>query len=114
VQKRRRNAPWKKNETVRLVREYLKAIDELTAVKSITGKKLHVFQGMVEDCERMENEDDQAGVEINPYGESAIERVQWALQIIKEMDDDCTKLLSDLQVALNEVTTLSLYAGKNS
>ena len=90
------------------MREYLTCIDELTTISIILEKKINVFEGLQRDLERLDEED--VGKEPNnPAGESANERVAWALETVKEQFDGCQRLLTDLGVSMNGVCLLFLY-----
>ncbi|KAI4209467.1 MAG: hypothetical protein LQ351_007598 [Letrouitia transgressa] len=105
--KRRRHAPWRKNETVKLVRDYLCCVDELTTVKSILQKKVELFKGMQQDVRRFESEDNRARKPVNnPSGESAHERVKWALTMAKDQHDCFERLLLDTKQSMEALFQL--------
>ncbi|KAI9771406.1 MAG: hypothetical protein M1839_002796 [Geoglossum umbratile] len=105
--KRRRYDPWRRNETVLLVREYLACIDELTAVCLILTKKIELFEGLKRDCRKFERDDIMARKEPDdPEGVSAEARASWAIMMVKEQHDACKKLLADLQLSMNALFQL--------
>lgn len=105
--KRRRYDPWKRNETVKLVREYLSCVDELTTVKLILHKKLELFQALLLDAKKFEVEDFRARNEPNnATGESSQERVVWALGMVKAQHDCFERLLIDLKQSMNALFQL--------
>lgn len=105
LQKRRRYDPWKRNETVKLVREYLSCVDELTTVRVILHKKLELFQALLLDAKKFEIEDSRARNELNnAAGESAEDRVVWALGLVKAQHDCFERLLIDLKQSMNAVS----------
>lgn len=107
VQKRRRYEPWKRDETVKLVRDYLSCIDELTTVKLILQKKVELFQGMQKDMRKFEAEDNRARKPPdNPKGESAQERVVWAIVMVKTQLDCFERLLIDAKQSMDAVRHL--------
>ncbi|KAI4282529.1 MAG: hypothetical protein L6R38_002873 [Xanthoria sp. 2 TBL-2021] len=96
--KRRRYAPWRKDETVKLVRDYLACVDELTTVKSICQQQVNLFKGMQQDVRKFEQEDNRARrTPDNPQGESMHERVKWALTMVKTRHDTFERLLTSSQ-----------------
>ena len=64
-----------------------------------------MLEGLQRDLERLDNEDTQKEPD-NPAGESANERVAWALVMVKEQNDGCQRLLTDLGVSMNAVRLL--------
>jgi hypothetical protein len=104
-QKRRRYDPWKRNETVELVREYLACIDELTTICLILARKIELFEGLKRDCRKFERDDIMARREPDdPEGISAEARATWAIMMVKGQHDACKKLLADLQLSMNAVS----------
>ncbi|KAL8739425.1 MAG: hypothetical protein Q9190_007774 [Brigantiaea leucoxantha] len=106
--KRRRHAPWRKDETVKLVRDYLSCVDELTTAKMIYQKKVELFKGMQQDVRKFETEDNRARKPVdNHNGESASERVKWALIICKAQYDSFERLLLDAKQSMEAVSFCS-------
>ncbi|KAL8705938.1 MAG: hypothetical protein Q9201_000993 [Fulgogasparrea decipioides] len=105
--KRRRHAPWRKNETVILVRDYLACVDELTTVKQICAKQVDLFKGMQQDVRKFESEDNRARRSPdNPQGESMHERVKWALTLVKTRHDRFENLLIDARQSMEALFQL--------
>ena len=105
--KRRRTAPWRKNETVKLVRDYLACIDELTVIKLICQKQVELFKGMQQDVRKFETEDNRAKrLPDNPNGESMHERVKWALTLVKARHDAFDRLLIDTKQSMEALFQL--------
>lgn len=103
-QKRRRYDPWKRNESVNLVREYLSCVDELTTIKLTLQKKMDLFQALLLDAKKFEIEDLQGQKEPNsPDGESSQERVLWAMGMVKSQLDCFERLLIDTKQSMNAV-----------
>lgn len=105
--KRRRHAPWRKNETVKLVRDYLACVDELTIVRLICQQQVDLFKGMQQDVRKFETEDNRARrTPDNPIGESMTERIKWALNLVKSRLDSTEKLLIDARQSMEELFQL--------
>lgn len=105
--KRRRYEPWRKDETVKLVRDYLTCIDELTTIRLPLQKKLGLFNGMQEDVNKFETDDILAQKQPdNPLGESCQDRVAFALNVIKEQHDCFERLLIDCKQSMDAVCFL--------
>ena len=104
-QKTRRYDDWKRNETVKLVKEYLICIDELAGLKQLFLKKLSFFENLAKDVEEQEEEDQRDNVLThNEKGESAKLRVLRAIEHLRRDADDAERLLADLLQALNAVS----------
>lgn len=89
---------------MRLVREYLACVDELTTIKLIMQKKVEHFRALFLDAEKFETEDSQAGLEPNRIdGETSPARVTWALKMVKAQHDSIDRLLLDLKQSMNAV-----------
>ncbi|KAI9774155.1 MAG: hypothetical protein M1840_005248 [Geoglossum simile] len=91
---------WKRNDSVILVREYLTCIDELTSISVALNKKIKVLEGLQQDVQKFEMEDATTEPD-NPDGERAAERLQWALDILKEQRTGYQELLVDLRLSLD-------------
>ncbi|KAL8839581.1 MAG: hypothetical protein Q9170_001685 [Blastenia crenularia] len=105
--KRRRHAPWRKDETVKLVRDYLACIDELTTIKLICQRQVELFKGMQQDVRKFETEDNRARrLPDNPNGESMHERVKWALSFVKARHESFEKLLIDTRQSMEALFQL--------
>ena len=89
---------------MKLVREYLACVDELTTIKLIMQKKVEHFGTLLQDVKKFEAEDSQAGIEPNyPDGETSLARVTWAARMIKAQHDSIDRLLLDLKQSMNAV-----------
>ena len=105
--KRRRFDKWVRNETVKLVREYLTCVDELTTVRAIIQKKLELFTKVALDVKKFEADDLKARLlPDNPIGESASARIDFALNMIKHQCDCYDRLLIDLKQSMNALFQL--------
>ena len=103
--KRRRFDEWKPRVTVRLVREYLACLDELIYINLNLKKKLELFKIMKLDIQKFEGEDLRMGkVPDNPAGESALDRIEWAIKTIKHDYECFERLLIDLKQSLDAVS----------
>ena len=102
--KRRRYEPWKKDETVKLVREYLCCIDELTTIRLSLKKKVELYTDLKEDVRRFEMDDISSQKQPdNGSGESAEDRVAFALTLLKEQYDCFERLLIDCKQSMDAV-----------
>ena len=105
--KRRRYEPWKKNETVKLVRDYLGCIDELTTIQLSLKKKVELYTGLGEDVKKFETDDIMSRkLPDNPNGESAQDRVAFALNLLKEQHDCFERLSIDCKQSMDAVCSL--------
>ncbi|KAL9603603.1 MAG: hypothetical protein Q9219_001106 [cf. Caloplaca sp. 3 TL-2023] len=105
--KRRRYAPWRKNETVKLVRDYLKCIDELVVIKAICQNQVTLFKGIQQDVRKFETEDNRARrTPDNPNRETMHERVKWALNLVKARHDAFENLLIDAKESMEALFQL--------
>ena len=103
--KRRRFDEWQPKATVTLVRKYLSCIDELTYITLTLKNKLEMFEVMKLDIEKFEGEDLRMGkLPDNQEGESAIERIDWAVKHIKNDYEIFERLLIDLKQSLDAVS----------
>lgn len=94
---------------MKLVREYLSCVDELTTVKLILHKKVELFQALLLDVKKFEAQDFQIRNEPNnATGDSSEERVKWALRMVKAQHDCFERLLIDLKKSMNAVSLLRL------
>ena len=105
--KRRRHEKWRPRVTVELVRDYLNCIDELTTVKIITHKKLDMFKVMQQDIKKFEAEDMRMGKTPDYVeGETAGERLLWAIGMVKAQADCWDRLLIDLKQSMDALFQL--------
>jgi hypothetical protein len=109
LQKIRRYDPWRRNETIKLVRAYLVCLDELTVLGEIFEKKLDFFQRLRKDCSIIPELQDH--IESNPLdnadGETPSERIAMAEHMMEDSSVRCKQLTADLQVSLNSVSSPS-------
>lgn len=71
-----------RNETVKLVREYLNCVDELTTIRLILQKKVELFQTLLLDVKKFEADDLKSRIlPDNPAGETAEDRINFALKM---------------------------------
>jgi hypothetical protein len=97
--------PWKRDETITLVRRYLSSIDELGYISQIYERKLDLLQRMLEDCKELESSETAAGRSPNnPGGVSMEERIQFATLFVKEVHTSCERFIKDLNVSMNAVS----------
>ena len=102
--KRRRYEPWRKAETVKLVREFLACIDELTTIRLSLKKKLEMYRALLEDVTKFEMDDLLARKPPdNPRGESSQDRVAFALTMVQEQYDCFERLLIDCKQSMDAV-----------
>ena len=102
--KRRRYDRWKPEVTVQLVRDYLSCIDELTTVRLILSRKVELFKIMQLDIKKFEAEDTRSRkTPENPEGETAPERLVWAMNTVKAQHDCFERLLIDLKQSMDAV-----------
>lgn len=105
--KRRRHEKWEPNKTVDLVRDYLNCIDEVTTIRLITHKKLDLFTVLLQDVNKFEAEDLRMGLQPdNPDGESASERLTWAIGLVKAQAECFDRLLIDLRQSMDALFQL--------
>ena len=105
--KRRRYEKWEPKKTVDLVRDYLNCIDEVTTIKLMTHKRLDLFKVMLQDVKKFEAEDLRMGtLPDNADGESASERLTWAIGVVKEQAECFDRLLIDLRQSLDALFQL--------
>ena len=105
--KRRRFEPWVRNETVKLVREYLNCVDELTTIRLILQKKVELFQTLLLDVKKFEADDLKARMlPDNPAAESAQDRINFALKMVKAQHDCFERLLIDTKGSMNALFQL--------
>jgi len=103
--KDRRYLQFQRNESVKLVREYLSCIDELTTVGIILTNTITMLENLLKQIEKYEQEDPDAKPD-NPEGESTTDRVKWAMAIVKEESILIQELLADLRQSLTALFQL--------
>ncbi|KAI9794126.1 MAG: hypothetical protein M1833_000438 [Piccolia ochrophora] len=102
--KRRRFDQWKRNESVKLVQDYIACVDELTTIVSILNKNLDFLDRLKQDCERMEEE--ELSAPNCPKGKRTVERVIWAISVVKDNHDQLQSLLNDLESSMQALFQL--------
>lgn len=101
----RRYERWQRDTTVELVRAYLQCIDELTHLEGLYRKKMVFFQRLRKDVESFETQNSTAGIEPEcTSGETSIERVAFAEELVATSAEHCKDLIADLRQALNSVS----------
>ncbi|KAG8534270.1 uncharacterized protein KY384_001114 [Bacidia gigantensis] len=100
--KRQRFDEWQPKVTVTLVRKYLNCLDELTYITLNLKKKMSMFKAAQLDIKSFELEDkDRGNLPDNPDGESALQRLEWAITTIKNDSEYFERLLIDLKQSLD-------------
>ena len=113
--KRRRYEQWKPKVTVKLVREFLGGIDELTTIKLILQKKVELFKVMQLDVKKFEIEDSRfSKTPENSLGESALQRLDWAINTVKDQNECFERLLIDLKQSMDAVSIPQSTKGTSS
>ena len=92
------------------MRTNLTCIDELAALATIFGKKIDLLTGVEEDCARFEKEDESKDLQVsNIQGETAQQRVKFALRLCKETREHTQRLIADLTESVNTVSQASIF-----
>ena len=105
--KRRRYQKWEPKKTVKLVRDYLSCIDEVTTISLILKQKVELFNIMQHDVKKFENDDIRSGkLPDNPEGETSPQRLQWAMNLVKRQDECFERLLIDLKQSMDALFQL--------
>lgn len=94
------------------MRDYITCIEELSTISKVLARKRSFLQRLLEDCGEIEAEniiessrsDADADDTIKKEG-SMVERVNWALEIIRDQDDLTRSILEDLQGSMQAVRT---------
>ncbi len=124
LQKQKQKLPWKRWESVKLVRNYLNCLDELRVIQSINSGKVAMFRGMLRDVAQMEKEYREEGLEETLHyeheednrsfetrnTETMTERVEWALKMLQDQESDIEQLITHFHTALNEVCRYTTLA----
>jgi len=96
-----------RDETVKLVRDYLNCVDELTTIRLILAKKVDLFKTMTEDFQKFEADDLRARkLPDNPSGESAQDRLTFAHNSVKAQHDCIERLLIDTKSSMSALFQL--------
>lgn len=115
----RRYEEFKRNESVKLVKEYLTCTDELTSIVQVLRGKASMLKQLLKNVERDEEvdknveHDEQAEktADLSQEAEkrkpgpldSARERIEWALALVEDQDRAFQSLLDDLRLATEAV-----------
>lgn len=112
-QKARRGAPFKRHESVNLVREYIACMDEVTQLHSIYEQKLDFLSKLRKDCEVIQNssgpdtfgDQNQASTTGNDCepSKTMTEQVDWAVDQLKANHEGLPRTLTDLRNSLDDV-----------
>ena len=102
--KTRRYDRWKPRESVGLVEEYLMCADELKTLNLLFKKRVEFFRGLEKDVMIQNDEDSHGPLSTeNAKCESALERVQWAVDTAESQVKDTEMLIADLSQAMDSV-----------
>ncbi|KAG9236267.1 hypothetical protein BJ875DRAFT_372475 [Amylocarpus encephaloides] len=108
--KKQRYQPWKRNETVELVREFLACTDELSTLQMISAQKLDFLTRLQQDCRRFDEEDanrpEARGCQSDASKPTWSARAEIAVHSVKRAKDDYDRLLADLSNSLNSLFQL--------
>ena len=89
------------------MRDYLNCVDELTTIRHIIQKKVELFQTMMLDVKKFETDDLQVRkLPDNPKGETALDRLTFALNLVKVQHDCIDRLLVDAKASMNALFQL--------
>ena len=103
--KRRRYEKWEPKKTVKLVRDYLSCIDEVTTVSLILKRKVDLFKIMQHDVKKFETDDTRSGkAPDNLEGETSPQRLHWAMNLVKAQQECFERLLIDLKQSMDAVS----------
>jgi len=103
--KDRRYLKFQKNESVKLVREFLACIDELATVGIILTNTITMLENMMKQIDKYKQEDPDSEPD-HPEGESPAERVKWAIAVVEEESILVHELLADLRQSLTALFQL--------
>ena len=102
--KTRRYDEWHPKETVKLVHEYLMCADELKMLNLLFSKRMAFFKGLEKDVMIQNSEDSHGPLSTDNEGcETALERIQWAINNLERDVKNTELLLADLLQAMNSV-----------
>ena len=99
--KRRRFDRWKRNESIKLVQDYITCVDELTLIVDLYVKKLDFLSRLRKDCELFEFQDNHAPN--NARGKPATVRIDWAIGVVEEAYVYLDSMLKDLKSSMGAV-----------
>lgn len=103
----RKFEPWS-DDTAKLFRSYLTAIDELRTLDKIYKKKLQFLEHLGEDCVDIQEELTQDGenAATGPITITMAERVEFALRAVRDLSNQCEELYTDLSSSLESMSQL--------
>ncbi|KXS95182.1 hypothetical protein AC578_6596 [Pseudocercospora eumusae] len=106
--KNRRFQPWKRDETVKLVKEFISCLDELKLLSLSCRRKLKFFEGLQKDLKNHETEDQKRRrlPVNNATADTALQRAQWATSVLKDERDSLDYLYEDVTQALSALFQL--------
>ncbi|KAI9844689.1 MAG: hypothetical protein M1837_005431 [Sclerophora amabilis] len=107
--KRRRFEKFERQASVRLVKDYITCIEELSIISDLLRKKVSFLERLRQDCEVLESEDllkrrpsdDKIKTE-----KSMVKRVDWALVIVRDQYDNIRFIFDDLQGSMQALFQL--------
>jgi hypothetical protein len=100
--KRRRFDGWKRYESIKLVRDYITCVDELTLIVDLYAKKLDFLSRLRKDCELFEFQEKEAPN--NDRGKPTLVRIDWAIGVIEEAFVLLDSMLKDLKISMSAVS----------
>lgn len=103
--KRRRYEKWQRNKTVELVRDYLNCIDEVKTIRLILQRNIELVNILEVDIKKFEADDIRTHkAPDNPEGEASLERLVWAMGMVKAQHECFERLLIDLKQSMDAVS----------
>ena len=124
-QRKRRNSPWKRGESVKLVKEFVHCMDEISQLYSISEQKIEYLNKLREDCETLEPPAPRK-IDVGTHGihgtydyrRDMIDRIDGAIKLIKSNHELMPRILGDLKGSLdvvsNDLETCSQHIQLNS
>ena len=94
-------------KTINLVKEFIVCLDQLRAISAVHSRKQVFFQSLMKDVESHNAQDQLSaeGIKIhNSKGITAVSRIEWALQIIRDEKGSIDSLIDDTTRALEAVS----------
>jgi hypothetical protein len=104
--KNRRHLGLKETDSVALVHEYLHCIKELTNLDNMINNSISVLESLRVDIEIMDR--DNPSPASNITGDSILDRVNWAIGLLRKESALIRELVRDLQQSLTTVCCLVL------
>ena len=99
--KRRRFDEWQRGDSIKLVRDYILCVDELTILVHLMSKQLDFLYRLKKDCDRLNV--DSTDVK-TPQGKDAVDRCNWAIGVLEENFTVLENLLKDLRSSMLAVS----------